>query len=321
MIRVRQQYVPLIMTAGICAALYATACIRYDHFFSLQVFLDLFRGNAPLGLAAIGMTFVILSGGIDLSVGSMVGFTGVLLVTLTQKYHWPAAGAMAAALALGAGIGAAMGCLIQFGGLAPFLVTLAGMFLVRGAGLWVSAVASNLTGAVYGWLSDAGFERGEFFVSATVVVLAVAFCIAAIVSTFTRFGRNVYAIGGNEQSAILMGLPVARTKVLVYAVSGFCSALAGIVFAISLGSGDASAGNGMELDAIAAVVIGGTLISGGVGGIGGTVIGLLIVSIIQTAITTYEGSLDSAWTKIVTGALLLVFILLQKLLTRSAGRS
>jgi galactofuranose transport system permease protein len=320
-IRVRQQHVPLLMTAGICAALYVTACLRYEHFFTLQVFVDLFRGNAPLGLAAIGMTFVILSGGIDLSVGSMVGFTGVLLVTLTQTHHWPAPAAMAFALALGAGFGAAMGCLIQFGGLAPFLVTLAGMFLVRGMGLWISTDSSNLTGPVFEWLSEAGYERGEFFLSMTVMVLAGAFCIAGVVSVWTRFGRNVYALGGNEPSAILMGLPVARTKVLVYAVSGFCSALAGLVFAVSLGSGNPSSGNGMELDAIAAVVIGGTLISGGVGSVAGTVVGLLILSIIQTAITTYEGTLDSAWTRIVTGGLLLLFILLQKLLSRSPGQS
>src|SRR5205823_10750285 len=135
-----------------------------------------------------------------------------------------------------------------------------------------------------------------------------------------RVGRNVYALGGNEASALLMGLPVARTKVAVYALSGFCSALAGVVYAFANGSGNATAGAGMELDAIAAVVIGGTLLSGGLGTVAGTALGLLILSIINTGITTYESGMNSAWTKIIIGGILFFFIALQKLLTRLPAR-
>jgi ribose/xylose/arabinose/galactoside ABC-type transport system permease subunit len=145
--------------------------------------------------------------------------------------------------------------------------------------------------------------------------------VAALVLRYTRFGRNVYAIGGNEQSALLMGLPVARIKIIVYIISGFCSALGGLVFNVYMLSGNPTAGMGLELDAIAAVVIGGTLLTGGVGSIAGTVLGLLILAIIQSAIN-FQGNLSSWWTKIVIGGLLLIFIAMQKLLTRSTvGRA
>jgi len=150
------------------------------------------------------------------------------------------------------------------------------------------------------------------------VLFILVAIVAAIVLRYTRFGRNVYAIGGNESSAVLMGLPVARTKVLIYMISGFCSALAGLVFCFDLLSADPSAAIGLELDAIAAVVIGGTLLSGGVGSVMGTVLGVVIISIIATA-TDFENLL-SWWRQIVTGSLLLVFIALQKVLNRAGSR-
>jgi len=133
------------------------------------------------------------------------------------------------------------------------------------------------------------------------------------------FGRNVYAVGGNEEAAMLMGIPVGRTKVLVYALSGLCSSLAGVVFTFYGSSGNPSAAVGMELDAIAAVVVGGTLLSGGVGYVFGTLIGVLIFGIIQTGIV-FDGRLSSWWTRVVIGALLLLFILLQKLFARPGLR-
>jgi simple sugar transport system permease protein len=145
--------------------------------------------------------------------------------------------------------------------------------------------------------------------------------ICVFVSLFTPFGRNVYALGGSESSAVLMGLPVGRTKIAIYAVGGFCSALGGIVYTIYTSSGNAIAATGLELDAIAAVVVGGTLLTGGVGYVAGTLLGLLIFGIIQTAII-FQGTLSSWWTRIAVGVLLLVFILLQKILQiRPAGGS
>jgi len=318
--KIRPQHISLLMTTVIAALVYLIACLRYDGFFSLQIFINLFLGVVPLGLAAIGITFVILSGGIDLSVGSMVGFVGILLYTLTEVHHWHATNAILLCLALGTFLGAFMGMLIQFGGLAPFLTTLAGLFFIRGLGQWISLESGGLNSPVFTWLSDAAIEMKSYLLPLPVIILAIAFIIAALVSLYTRWGRAVFAIGGNEPSATLMGLPVARTKILVYATSGFCSALAGVVYAFSNGSGNSSAGAGMELDAIAAVVIGGTLLSGGVGSILGTVLGLFILSIINTGITTYEHAMNSAWTRIIIGAILFVFIAAQKLLTRLPAR-
>ncbi|WP_449063404.1 ABC transporter permease subunit [Planomonospora algeriensis] len=147
------------------------------------------------------------------------------------------------------------------------------------------------------------------------VLIALAVAGAAVyVLHYTRLGRNVYAIGGSEQSALLMGLPVARTKIAVYTISGFCSALGGVLFSLYTLSGYGLNALGMELDAIAAVVIGGTLLTGGSGYLAGTVLGVLVLGLIQTIIS-FEGTLSSWWTKIFIGLLLFAFILLQRLIS------
>jgi simple sugar transport system permease protein len=311
----RAKNVPLLATLLICALLYTAAALRYDGFASWGVFVNFFRENAHLGIASIGMTFVILSGGIDLSVGSVIAFTGVVLATLTQ-HHWNPIASIAVALALGTLFGFAMGCLIHFFDLAPFLVTLAGLFFARGVALVISQESMGLSHPLFDWLAFTSLPLAPGYTVplAALVFFAVA-VIAALVATFTPFGRNVYAIGGDEHSAILMGLPVGRTKIAIYTLSGFCSALAGVVFSIYKLSGYANDAVGMELDAIAAVVIGGTLLTGGVGTIAGTVVGVLILAIIGQALI-FQGNVSSWWARIIVGALLLIFIVLQKLLTR-----
>jgi simple sugar transport system permease protein len=155
---------------------------------------------------------------------------------------------------------------------------------------------------------------GGTFLSVGAALSLVVVAAAAVILHGTRFGRRVYALGGSEQSSLLMGLPVARTKIAVYAISGFCSALAGLVFILYIQSGNPRAAIGMELDAIAAVVIGGTLLTGGVGYVVGSLIGVLLIGLIKTLISA-EGTLNSWWIKIATGALLLVFILLQRIVS------
>ncbi|MGB7156815.1 MAG: galactofuranose ABC transporter, permease protein YjfF [Tepidisphaeraceae bacterium] len=311
----RTKNIPLLATLFVCALLYIAAAMRYDYFFSWGVFINFFRENAPLGIVAIGMTFVILSGGIDLSVGSVLGCTGILIATLT-KNGWPPIAAVGVALALGVALGFVMGCLIHFFQLAPFLVTLAGLFLARGIASSISLNSIGLTHELFRQLSEVhlSIAKGVSIPLAAMVFVVVA-VIAALVAMFTPFGRNVYAIGGDEHSAVLMGLPVGRTKIAIYTLSGFCAALAGVVYSISIGSGNATDGVGLELDAIAAVVIGGTLLTGGVGSVTGTVIGVLILAIITSALN-FEGSISSWWARIIIGGLLLIFLVLQKVLTR-----
>ena len=318
-IRVNPRHLPLIATTGVCLLLYLGACLRYDSFFSSRVLVNLVADNAFLGITAIGMTFVILSGGIDLSVGSMVGLTSILTAALvTQHGLHPV---LAAPLVLGTGllIGAAMGCLIGFFELPPFLVTLAGMFLARGLGFVISMESIPISHPLYNRLSEMALPLGpSVSLPLTAIVFLAMTVLAAALAYYSKFGRTVYAIGGSEASALLMGLPVVRTKVLLYAFSGGCSSLAGLVYTLYTFSGYASAGTGLELDAIAAVVIGGTLLTGGVGYVAGTLIGVLILGIIQTAIV-FEGTLSSWWTKIAIGLLLFVFIVLQRVLSQARG--
>jgi len=331
-LRVIKRNIPFAATAVVCVLLYAAAGIKFhdDGFLSLRVLFNFFSDNAFLGIASIGMTFVILSGGIDLSVGGMIGLVSISLALLIEKYHLHAGVAIPMVLLFGTLLGAIMGGLIHYFALPSFLVTLAGMFFARGLALVLSleSIAINhYIDAITSTLGSPGFGinmilakiqipwRVPDYLSlpATAVIYFAAFVVALWVAHYTRFGRNVYALGGNRQSAALMGLPIARTEVGVYALSGFCSALAGVVYTFYTFSGNANAGMGLELDAIAAVVIGGTLLSGGVGYLAGTFVGILIFGIIQTAII-FQGTLSSWWTKIAIGVLLLIFILLQKLI-------
>jgi len=283
-----QKHIPVLSTVAVFALLYGIAAVRYESegFFSLQVFVNFFGDNSFLGIIAVGMTFVILSGGIDLSVGSMLALSSILMALLMEEAGVPPPVAMVLVLASGTTLGFAMG--IQNG-------------FYRAATTWGLAVAGAR-------------------VPITALVFVGVVAAGVYLSTRTTFGRNVYAVGGGEEAALLMGVPVGRTKVLVYGLSGFCSALAGIVYTLYGSSGDPRAGIGMELDAIAAVVVGGTLLSGGVGYVVGTLVGVLIFGIIQTGIT-FEGTLSSWWTRVAIGALLLVFILLQKLFARPAERA
>jgi len=306
---------PIAATTLVFLLLYAAAALRYPGFFSLPVLLNLFCDNAFLGLAAIGMTFVILSGGIDLSVGAMIGLTSILLATLIGRAGVHPLAAIAVVLLAGAAFGATMGCLIHFFALPPFLITLAGMFLARGLAFVVSLETITIRHDFYNAIGDFGYR--VFPVTALLFLLALVGAI--YLAHYTRFGRAVYAVGGSESSALLMGLPVARTKIAVYLLSSLCASAAGVVYTFYTSSGNAGAGTMLELDAIAAVVIGGTLLSGGVGYVFGTLIGVLIYGIIQTIIA-FQGTLSTWWTRIAIGGLLLAFILLQKLVQSRAMR-
>ncbi len=310
--------VSLVATMGVCLLLYLLAGAKFHQFFTGKVFLDLLNENAYLGICAVGMTFVILSGGIDLSVGSMIGLTGIASAVMITNLGWHPLPTFLVMLLVGALFGAAHGALVRWFELPPFLVTLAGMFMARGLALVISQESVTVKHPWYSQVADARLPIGPGVAPPTIALLVV-FAVAVYLGTYTKFGRNTYAVGGNENSALLMGLPCGATKVWVYVWSGFCSALAGVVHILALPGGDANAGMGLELDAIAAAVIGGTLLSGGVGHVGGTFFGLLILAVIQTAIT-FKGNLNSWWIKIAIGLLLLVFILLQRAIQRRAER-
>jgi simple sugar transport system permease protein len=306
------------VTVILLAVMLGLGGAAYPGFLSLQVVLNLLIDNAFLLVIAVGMSFVILSGGIDLSVGSVLALTTMTSAWLLQVAHWPPAAVIAAALALGALFGAAMGAVIHFFKLQPFIVTLAGMFLARGLCYLISINSITIDEPFFVAMSQTQLPFLGGFVSPGALVAIVVLALAIWVAHYTSFGRAVYAIGGNEQSAAMMGLAVARTKILVYAFSGFCAALAGVLFSFYMLSGYGLHAQGTELDAIAAVVIGGTLLTGGYGYVAGALSGVLVLGAIQTLIA-FDGTLSSWWTRIVIGGLLFVFCVVQRLMSVRKG--
>ncbi|WP_440072876.1 galactofuranose ABC transporter, permease protein YjfF [Streptosporangium sp. OZ121] len=309
-----RRYVPVMVTAGLLIAMFAAGGIRYEGFASGQVILNVFVDNAFLLVVGVGMTFVILAGGIDLSVGAVVALSTMVTASLVTNQGWPAPVVIVLVLAIGATLGFGMGAIIHYFEVQPFIATLAGMFLARGLCYTIGTDSIPITDGIFTAFAQTRIDLGgEMWISPSVVIAAIVVLVAAYVLHYTRLGRTVYAVGGSEQSALLMGLPVGRTKIAVYTISGLCSALGGILLSFYMLSGYGLHAVGMELDAIAAVVIGGTLLTGGSGYLFGTVLGILVLGLTQTIIS-FEGTLSSWWTKIFIGLLLFAFILLQRLI-------
>ena len=270
----------LFVTIMLFFILYIAGAIAYGdrNFTSPQVFLNLFISNAGLIIAAVGMTFVLITGGIDISIGSVISVVCMMLAWMMEIKHMSAGLAIVLVLAFGIIFGLVQGFLVAYLKIQPFIVTLGGMFFARG----LTAVIS----------SDMISIKNETFLN------------------LTKFGRAVFAVGGNEQSALLMGLNPRTTKLKVYVLNGFLASLAGFAFCLNSCGGFVEQARGFEMDAIAAAVIGGTLLTGGVGTVIGSLFGSLIKGIIETIIT-FQGTLSSWWTRIAIAALLCFFVILQ----------
>jgi ribose/xylose/arabinose/galactoside ABC-type transport system permease subunit len=315
--RPNTKYIPILSTLALLVIMYSTGVANYRNFDQPSVVVNLFRDNAVLLVVAVGMTFVILTGGIDLSVGAVISLTTTLTATLL-KGGWPPLVVLVLVLLLGSLLGAGMGAVIHFFKVEPFIATLAGLFLARGLALFINQNSIPIRDKLWKSLSEYRIVLADGVVTKIPAVVAVAVVlIAAVVLAWTRFGRNVYAVGGSADSALLMGLPIGRTRIAVYTLSGFCAALGGVLFSINSTSGWALQGSGLELDAIASVVIGGVLLTGGSGYVFGSLLGVMVYGLIQTIIT-FQGDLNAAWTRIIVGVLLFGFIVLQRLVTRKA---
>ncbi|NSC20118.1 ABC transporter permease [Streptomyces albus subsp. chlorinus] len=289
-----------------------TASVSFDSFADAGNLKNLAVSSAFLAIVALGMTFVIVSGGIDLSVGSVFVLGGVLAAWGSR--YGPVA-ALALPLAVCGGIGLVNGLLVARLRLAPFIVTLATMLGARGLMLNLTDEGAETYLVAKGSLfADLG--RGTVLGIGVPVWITVAlFLLGGLLLRRTRFGQNVYAVGGNEDAASLMGASVARTKVAVYILSGLLAGLAGALNAAWLASGVTILGQGMELEAISAVVIGGTLLSGGMGFVSGSLVGVLLLKVIQNVINQI-GSLDSAYQQVVSGAFLVLVVIVQTWLGR-----
>lgn len=308
------QHGPLLTTITIFILAYVIGGQMYPAMQRPQAFFNLFINNGYLLIVGIGMTFVILAGGIDLSVGGVLALTTAASAALLQHGVSPLI-VMPLMLLMGTAIGCILGCIIHFFKVQAFIVTLMGLFFARGMAYIISLTSVTINDPFYKYLALTQIPIPLFskaYVYPASLVGPCLLVIAIYIAFFTRFGRTIYALGNNEQSARLMGFPVGRTKITVYSFSGFCSALAGIVFSISLLAGYGQFATGLELDAIASVVMGGTLLTGGVGNVIGTLFGVLIEGTI-ISILQYNGTLSSWWTRIGVGMLTLIFIGIQSL--------
>lgn len=314
----------LLLTLAIFLLVYIIGGQLYPAMQKPQVFFNLFINDSSLLLVSIGMTMVILSGGggIDLSVGGVIALVSTASAALLRGGMSPYL-VLPLMIALGIALGGLMGWMIQYLKVQPFIATLMGLFFTRGMAYIISLTSVTITNDIYKTFALTPIHIPfipKAYIYPTTLVGPIMLIVAVYLSFFTRFGRTIYAMGNNEQSARLMGLPVARTKILVYAFSGLCSALAGIVFSMSLLAGYGQFATGMELDAIAAVVIGGTSLSGGGGNVIGTLFGVLIHGTI-VSILQFNGTLSSWWTRIGVGALTLIAIGIQSIFALRTKRS
>ena len=329
------KYIMVYATVGIFLLIYAAGAIAYGSkgFTTLRTFINLLIDNAHYGISAVGMTMVLIIGGIDNSVASIASLTGMFIAYGNTVMGIHPAICMLFAIVVGVGLGLLQGSAIHFLKVPPFIATLTGNFLARGICSLISresiSIDHPMIDALAKWkiyFMRWSAEDHEWvkikpisFINFNLLLFIVILIAGIIIMHKTRFGRNIYAIGGNEQSAKLMGLPVGRTKVAVYGFNGFCAALAGIAYALTVKSGWNLALQGGELEVISCAVVGGTLLTGGVGYMIGTLFGVLLKAIIPTLIT-FNGNLSSWWGKIATGALLLLFICIQRAVVSYSGR-
>ncbi|WP_375164507.1 ABC transporter permease [Domibacillus sp.] len=273
------------------------------NFINSNNIINIVRQMSVIGIIAIGVTFIIITSGIDLSSGSVVALTSVLVAAVAQEGTYPLIVALLVAVAVGAGTGLFNGFLITKGNIAPFIVTLGMMTAARGLALLYSG------GRPIGGLSDALLFLGQGMIAGIpvpVIIFAIIGVISYILLNKTRFGKYVYAIGGNEQAAMIAGVNVTKVKILVYTFNGLLVGIAGLILTARIASGQPTAGNMYELDAIAATVIGGTSLTGGIGTIGGTIIGALIIGVMNNGLDLMNVS--SYWQQILKGVIITVAV-------------
>ncbi|OKL45060.1 ribose ABC transporter permease [Pseudovibrio exalbescens] len=280
--------------------------IANANFLGVDNMLNILRQTSINAIIAMGMTFVIITAGIDLSVGSILAFAGAVCASLIAA-DMPLVVALVMTIAVGAALGATSGTIISFFNVQPFIATLVAMTMIRGATLVYTEGRPISTGSFDVAESFYQFGAGYTFgVPNPVIVAAVVFLVCWFVLTHTKLGRYVYAIGGNENVARLSGVNVTAVKISVFAISGALAALAGIILTARLESAQPTAGLGYELDAIAAVVLGGTSLMGGRGRIFGTIIGALIIGVLNNALNIMDVS--SYYQQIAKGAVILLAV-------------
>lgn len=322
----------LLITVLLFVVMYIAGCIVYADkgFTHLQTFLNILINNAGLICITAGMTCVMLTGGIDISVGSVVAMDCMFMAVGIEQWGMKSPVLMVLVLLIGIVFGVVQGYCIAYLEIQPFIVTMAGMFFARGMTAvictdQVSIVSDKLFVAMSNAKLNIPFHIGAYenkkgilqipYVRITVVVALLVVLLIFLMLKYTKFGRSIYAVGGNSQSATLMGLDVRKTKMKTYVLASFLASIGGICYCLNTMCGTTTQASGLEMDAISSAVIGGTLLTGGVGNVGGSLIGVLINGTISTLVKSH-GKLVSSWANIVTAILLCFFIVLQAILSR-----
>lgn len=334
--RIGSNTVMLMITIALFILLYGAGCLMYadKEFGRLQNFLNVMINNAGLIIVACGVTCVMLTGGIDISVGSVVAMTCMFMSVGLAEWGMSSGVLIALILLIGVVFGAVQGFCIAYLEIQPFIVTMAGLFFARG----MTAVISTQQVSVpfeswFGQLSqikcEIPFGIGAYlnkkgvlvtpYVRITVVIALIVALITFLMLRYTKFGRSLYAVGGNQQSAALMGLNVKKTRMLSHVLCSFYATLGGLCFCLNTMCGTPTQATGLEMDAISSAVIGGTLLTGGVGNVVGTLFGVLINGTISSLVK-FNGKLVASWANIITAVLLCFFILLQAIFAKLKER-
>ena len=334
--RIGSNTVMLMITIALFVLLYGAGCLMYadKEFGRLQNFLNVMINNAGLIIVACGVTCVMLTGGIDISVGSVVAMTCMFMSVGLAEWGMSSGVLIALILLIGVVFGAVQGFCIAYLEIQPFIVTMAGLFFARG----MTAVISTQQVSVpfeswFGQLSqikcEIPFGIGAYlnkkgvlvtpYVRITVVIALIVALVTFLMLRYTKFGRSLYAVGGNQQSAALMGLNVKKTRMLSHVLCSFYATLGGLCFCLNTMCGTPTQATGLEMDAISSAVIGGTLLTGGVGNVVGTLFGVLINGTISSLVK-FNGKLVASWANIITAVLLCFFILLQAIFAKLKER-
>ncbi len=319
----------LLITIVLFIFMYVVGCVIYSDkgFGHLQTFLNLLINNAGLLCVACGMTCIMLTGGIDISVGSLIALDCMILAVGMEQWGMSAPVLCILILIIGIVFGMVQGFCVGYLKIQPFIVTMAGMFFGRGMTAVLSTDQVSIANEWFVHLANIKIEipfggyvnpKGIYqtpFIRVSVVVALLVLVAIFLMLRYTKFGRSLYAVGGNEQSAVMMGLNVPMTKLKAYVLSSFLCSIGGICFCLNTMSGNVQQATGLEMDAIASSVIGGTLLTGGVGNVIGSFFGVLINGTISTLVKT-NGKLLSSWSSIAVAALLCFFIVLQSVFAK-----
>ncbi len=318
----------LLLTITICAfvVMYVLAIFIWGRGFrNPQQFLDIFNNNAYLIIISCGLTIVMITSGIDISVGGTVALITMACVVFMEDYGGSVAGSIVLALSIGITMGLIQGFLVAFLDIQPFIVTLAGMFFTKGMTTIVSKAPRTATNELF--LAMKNFrivipgigtygKTGNFIPAriepGVLITFAIVLAVWALLK-WTRFGRNLYAVGGNSESAMMLGINVRRTKFFAYILSGLFAGIGGYVYLLHTGAGNAANATQAEIQAIASSIIGGTLLTGGVGSVIGTLFGVMSLKTISNIVIA-SGLREPYWQSITTGLMLCFFILLQSVI-------